>query len=57
VLLRFHDSVISTDAGPLAYGELDDAVSLTGMAGEALADAHRQERSSRIGLPRQSVFG
>jgi hypothetical protein len=39
VLLRFHNSVISTDAGPLAYGELDDAVSLTGMAGEALADA------------------
>jgi hypothetical protein len=39
VLLRFHSSVISSDAGPLAYGEWDDATSLTSMAGEELADA------------------
>ena len=59
VLLRFHSSVISSDAGPLAYGEWDDATSLTSMAGEELADARTGKNVCQVlvGLLRQSVFG
>ena len=43
----------------MAYRELDDALGLTEMAGETLADARtgRNGRHALVGLLRQSVFG
>jgi hypothetical protein len=51
--------LITTDAGLLAYRELDEAVSLTGMAAEMLADARTGKNGHHVlvGLLRQSVFG
>jgi hypothetical protein len=54
-----HGSVVTSDAGLLAYRELDDALGLSTMAGEVLADARagKNERHALVGLLRQSVFG
>jgi hypothetical protein len=57
--LEFHGSQITSDAGLLAFRELDDVLWLSRMAGEVLADT-RTGRNSRHGLVaqfRQSVFG
>jgi hypothetical protein len=59
LMLQFRGSVVTSDAGLLAHRELDDALGLTTVAGEMLADARagRNGRHAFVGLFRQSVFG
>jgi hypothetical protein len=59
LMLQFRGSLVTSDAGLLAYRELDDVLGLTEMAGDVLADARsgKNGRHALAGLFRQWVFG
>ena len=56
LLLRFHGSAITSDAGLLTYRELDDTLRLTDTGADTLADARtgKNGRHQLAGLLRQS---
>ena len=47
--LEFHGSRVTSDAGVLAYRELDDALGLTVLAGHVLADSRTGKNGLLIG--------
>ena len=59
LLVQFRGSVVTSEAELLVYRELDDALGLSAMAGDVLADRRtgKNDRPALVGLLRQSVFG
>ncbi len=57
--LEFHGASVTSDAGLLAYRELDDALGLTELASAMLSESRRGKNTRHVltGLLRQSVFG
>jgi Transposase DDE domain group 1 len=51
--LEFHGATVTSDAGLLAFRELDDALGLTALAAEVLADP----RTGRNGQPEDEHLG
>ena len=59
LLVQFHATSITSDAGLLDYRELDDTLRLTDTEADTLADVRtgKNGRHRLTGLLRQSVFG
>src|SRR3712207_3499828 len=57
--LKFHGARITSDAGLLAYRELDDILGLTALAASTLAEGRsgRNIRHHPLGLLRQAIYG
>src|SRR5918997_4961196 len=57
--LEFHGSRVTSDAGLLAFRELDDVLGLTELAGEVLAEIRtgRNGRHTLTAQFRQAIFG
>ena len=57
--LEFHGAKITSDAGLLAYRELDEQFGLTRFAAHKLVDARRGKNTqhSMLALLRQAVYG
>ena len=57
--LEFHGSSVTSDAGLLAYRELDDSLGLMAFAGQRQVDSRmgRKSRHELVGMLRQLVFG
>jgi hypothetical protein len=58
IKLEFYGARITSDGGLLPYQELDDVLSLSGLAGRVLSDRRigKNGRHGMTGLFRQSVF-